>query len=229
MNRAADPAAYYGHPRREMRGFIPASASTILDIGCGAGAFAAGLKETRKDLVIWGVEYDPAAAERAREVLDQVHLGDARQIVPTLPRARFDCICLNDILEHLLEPEDLLRDIRPLLSPRGCVVASLPNVRYFWNLVNLALKGRWEYTDEGICDRTHLRFFTRSSMRSMFRRAGYTVQTCAGINPTGAASFKLFNLLTLGRLAEMRYLQFALVAQPGSGMSAAHKKADPSP
>ncbi len=208
---------YFGHPRREMSQFVPASAQTILDVGCGAGAFGVGLKQARPGLTIWGIEYDPEAAAQAAAGLDKVFTGDATEIVPGLDPGQFDCIIFNDVLEHLLEPEDLLKSVRPLLAPGGSLVASLPNVRYFHNLVDLTLRGRWEYTDEGICDRTHLRFFTRSSMLGMFQRAGYQVGTCEGINPTGAAVFKTFNLLTWGRCAEMGYLQFALVASPDGG------------
>ncbi len=221
--------AYFGHPRREMHQFVPASARAILDIGCGAGAFGSGLKEVRPDVEVWGVEYDPEAAAQAAVVLDRVFTGDAREIVPTLPPGRFDCVCCNDVLEHLTDPEQLLVAVRPLLAPGGRLVASLPNVRYFHNLADLVLRGRWEYTDEGICDRTHLRFFTRGSMRAMFRRAGYEVRTCKGINPTGAAVFKVFNLLTLGKFAEMRYLQFALVCAAAAGADDGQEKADPSP
>ena len=77
---------------------------------------------------------------------------------------------------------------------------------------------RWDYADEGILDRTHLRFFTRSSMVRLFEEAGYPVESTQGINPTGSLKFKVVNLLTLGRWADMRYLQFACVARfPGEG------------
>ncbi len=220
---------YFGHPRREMRPFVPQRTRRLLDIGCGSGAFAAGLKRERAELEVWGIEYDPEAAARAAEVLDRVLAGDALEIVPGLPAGSFDCICCNDVLEHLVEPEKLLAAVRPLLAPDGVIVASLPNVRYFSNVVDLALRGRWEYTDEGICDRTHLRFFTRGSMLGMFRRAGYRVRGCTGINPTGSRVFRLFNLLTLGRFAEMRYLQFALVCTPAAAPGGTKAKADPSP
>jgi len=175
---------------------------------------------------VWGIEFSPEAAARAGEALDRVLVGDAREVAPTLPAGRFDWICMNDVLEHLLDPESLLALVAPLLAPGGTLVVSLPNVRYFHNVVDLAVRGRWDYTDEGICDRTHLRFFTRRSMLGLLRQSGYQVTRIAGINPTGAASFKLFNLLTLGIFAEMRYLQFALTARSaGCG----HEKADPSP
>ena len=199
---------------------VPHTARRILDVGCGAGAFSAVLKQDRAArkvaVEIWGLEMDPEAAALAQEVLDQVQVGDATELARDLPTGYFDCILLNDVLEHVLEPADLLAALRPALATEGRVVASIPNVRHFPNVVNLVVHGRWDYTDEGILDRTHLRFFTRSSMGRLFHEAGYTVEKMTGINPTGSLKFKLMNLLTLGRWSDMRYLQFAVraVARP---------------
>ena len=86
-------------------------------------------------------------------------------------------------------------------------------MRYFFNVVDLVVNGRWDYTDEGILDRTHLRFFTRSSMARLFADAGYEVESIVGINPTGSLKFKIVNVMTLGRWADMQYLQFACRAR----------------
>jgi len=211
---------YHSHPRPQMRAFVPDSARTILDIGCGDGAFAAGLRAERRErgqeLEIWGLELDAAAADRAAGHLEKVLTGPAQERVKELPDGRFDVIVLNDVLEHLAWPEEFLRDLRRVLAPGGCLVASIPNVRYFFNVWDLVVRGRWEYEDEGILDRTHLRFFTRASMGDLFARAGYTLQRQEGINPTGSWRFRLCNALALGKLADMRYLQFACVAEPAS-------------
>ena len=213
---AGGSAGYYGHPRREMEPFVPAGAATVLDVGCGAGAFAATLRSARpgRQLEIWGVELIPEAAALARGTLDQVLVGDAVVRVAELPDARFDCVVMNDVLEHLAEPAPLLRQARRVLKPGGALVASLPNVRYFFNVWDLAVRGRWDYVDEGILDRTHLRFYTRSSLRRLLADEGFAVATMQGINPTGSLKFRLANLLTLGRFADMRWLQFACVARP---------------
>ena len=201
-----------------MRAFVPAEARVILDVGCGDGAFAAGLRDERRredrELEIWGLEMDPEAAARATDRLDHVLAGSAEERVAELPPGRFDCVVLNDLLEHLAWPERLLRDLRPVLAPGGVLVASIPNVRYFFNVWDLAVRGDWEYHDEGIRDRTHLRFFTRASMHGLFARAGYRLRHQEGINPTGSWRFRLANLLALGRLDDLRYLQFACVADP---------------
>jgi len=217
MTAPAKTPDYYGRPRREMVTHVPSAANKILDIGCGAGAFAAGLKAEWKrqgrELEVWGVEMDQAAADRATEVLDRVLVGDAGTVLADLPTGYFDAVILNDVLEHVVAPAELLRGLLPLLGPGGHIVASVPNVRYFANVVNLVIRGRWEYTDEGILDRTHLRFFTRSSMIALFNECELEVQSIQGINPTGSSAFKLVNLLTFGRWSDMRFLQFAIRAR----------------
>ncbi len=194
--------------------FVPAQARRILDVGCGQGCFAARLKADRQ-AEVWGIEIDPVASGMAAERLDRVLTGDALEVVPALPDGFFDCIVLNDILEHLVRPETLLRLLQPKLAPGGRVVASLPNVRHFPELWRLVVRGEWEYTDEGLLDRTHLRFFTRRSMGRLFAGAGYRVLRQEGITPTRSWKFRLVNLLALGRLGDSRYLQFACVAEPG--------------
>ncbi|MDY0109067.1 MAG: class I SAM-dependent methyltransferase [Candidatus Krumholzibacteria bacterium] len=201
-----------------MRAFVPAKARTLLEIGCGDGAFAEGLRAERlargQTLEIWGIELEPAIAACANARLDRVLAGPAETHVAALPAGYFDCVVMNDVLEHLAWPEDLLRSLHRVLAPGACLVASIPNVRHFHNVWDLVVRGDWEYHDEGIRDRTHLRFFTRASMRGLFDRAGYRVVEQVGINPTRAWRYRLCNLLALGRLREMRFLQFACVAVP---------------
>lgn len=213
---ADDRAAYFGHPRREMEPFVPADAGRLLDVGCGAGAFAATLRAARpgRPLEIWGVELAPEAAARAQGPVDRVLVGDAVTRLGELPDGGFDCVVCNDVLEHLAEPVALLRQARRVLRPQGVLVASVPNVRYFFNVVDLVVHGRWDYVDEGILDRTHLRFFTRGSLRRLLEDEGFDVHTLQGINPTGSLKFSAVNLVTLGRWADMRWLQYAVVARP---------------
>jgi 2-polyprenyl-3-methyl-5-hydroxy-6-metoxy-1,4-benzoquinol methylase len=197
-----------------MAEYLPSNAATILDVGCGDGSFSAGLKSNR-ELEVWGIEIDELAAAEAVNKLDRVLVGDAIALVNELPDNHFDCIYCNDILEHLIDPEKLLEILKSKLKSDGRLVASIPNVRYFWNIVDLVFYGKWNYTDEGILDRTHLRFFTKKSMQKMFTNNGYEVISIDGIHPTQSLKFKLFNLKTLGFFREMQYLQFALVLQKG--------------
>jgi 2-polyprenyl-3-methyl-5-hydroxy-6-metoxy-1,4-benzoquinol methylase len=210
---------YYRNARPEMLDIIPADASVLLEVGCGEGAFGGNLKAMRYEagtpVEVWGVEIDETAAGKAAAVLDRVLRGDVAVVLSDLPMGHFDCVVLNDVIEHVPDPEALLRSLRPLLKTGGCLVASIPNVRYFFNVVDLAVHGRWDYTEEGILDRTHLRFFTRSSMIRLLEDCGFKVESTVGINPTGSIRFHLVNLLTVGRWYDMKYLQFACLARAG--------------
>jgi 2-polyprenyl-3-methyl-5-hydroxy-6-metoxy-1,4-benzoquinol methylase len=135
------------------------------------------------------------------------------EVLPELPAGRYDCIVMNDVIEHVPEPNDLLRAALPLLAEQGRLVASIPNVRFFFNVLDLVAHGRWDYTDEGILDRTHLRFFTKSSIARMFEECGFEIESMDGINATGSLKFRLVDLLTFGRWQDMKYLQFAVVAK----------------
>jgi len=205
--------SYYTNVRDEMLAFVPLNAANVLDIGCGAGAFGAALKRERGAKAVTGIELDCAAASAARSQLDSVLVGDVSTILPDLRGQTFDVVVLNDVLEHLVDPEGLLNQLHGCMTRDGRVVASIPNVREFTNVRNLVLRGRWDYTDEGILDRTHLRFYTRASLDGLFERGGFAVETVQGINRRTAASFIIFNIMTLGFFADMGFLQYACVAR----------------
>ena len=170
-NRLSSPPGYFAEERPEMRRFIPRQARRVLDCGCGEGAFAQWIRESLR-AEVWGVEQEPRAGQCAAKVLDRLIVGDIVEVIPALPDGYFDCIIFNDVLEHLLEPDAALRAVRSKLAPGGVVVASIPNVRFIHVLCAYVLRGHWRYTARGICDTTHVRFFTRSSIIELFEETG---------------------------------------------------------
>ena len=192
--------------------YIPSDAKRILDVGCGEGNFGCFLKEKNASEV-WGIEIVEEAGKIAKGKLDKVLIGDVNSVINDLPDNFFDCIVLNDVLEHLENPEKVLKIIAKNLTTDGFIIASIPNVRYIWNLVELVFKKDWEYKNSGILDKTHLRFFTQKSIVRMFNNAGYEVKKIEGINPTKNEKVKIFLFLTLGFFRDTRFIQFATVAQ----------------
>ncbi len=199
---------YYQQNRLEMLEFVPKESQKILDIGCGEGNFAAILKEST-NAQIWGIEKNENAASLAKEKLDKVLVGDIVEIVKDLEKNSFDCIVLNDILEHLAYPNNLLKNLKAILSKDGVIVFSVPNVRYLLNLKRLLINKDWRYEDEGVLDRTHLRFFTKKSLIETFKSLDYEILVIKGINPLTAWKFNIINFLFLGFLTDTKYLQFA--------------------
>lgn len=215
LPKSKSVTAYYGHKRPEMLRFIPINARRVLELGCGEGVFSATLKK-RRDAEVWGIEYNEKAAQRASTHLDHVLAGDANERIAELPDNYFDAIVCNDVLEHLVNPLATLMQLRSKLKPQGVVVASIPNIRYLPALGKVVFRRDFPQEDFGIFDRTHLRFFTRSSIVRMFETAGYSMRRIKGINPFCGPFSALFIILSLGYFADGIFLQYACVASPAA-------------
>ena len=122
------------------------------------------------------------------------------------PPESFDCIVCADVLEHTVDPWAVVGRLKRLLRPGGCLVASLPNVAHHRNLRRL-LRGRWDYADEGVLARTHLRFFTLPTIEDLFARNGMRIESVARRLDAGVR-IRLLNALLLGALRHTLNLQF---------------------
>src|SRR4051812_48099142 len=151
----------------------------VLDLGCWTGDLGAVL--TAQGCEVTGIEIDQAATEKARHRLHDVIVADLNTSLPSehVEPASFDVVVLADVLEHLTDPGAVLADAGRLLAPGGRVVVSVPNVTH--GSVRLALlEGHWRYTETGLLDTTHIRFFDRSSLLELFTRAGFAVEELRG-------------------------------------------------
>lgn len=216
MRNATKPSehpTYYRQTRPEMLRFVPMSAQHVLELGCAEGGFGATIKQ-RTGAEVWGIEFNSDAAERASALLDHVLVGDADEQIAQLPNAYFDAIICNDVLEHLVNPDVTLGLLRPKLKPEGVVVASIPNIRFAPALSKIVFRKDFPQQDSGIFDRTHLRFFTRKSIRRMFKTSGFTMRRMKGINARYRPLGLLLTLVSLGYFADVLYVQYACVASP---------------
>jgi len=205
------PAGYYGE-RADMIKYIPENVQTLLDVGCGEGAFGYACKQQR-EMEIWGIELFANQAEIAKRKLDKVLVGNIEFDELDLPDHYFDCIVFNDVLEHLQYPWNVLDKIKKHLKIGGDVVASIPNIRYYENIKKVLINKDWEYEECGIMDKTHLRFFTIKSICNMFERCGYSVINIEGIKYIDFPwKFNIINKLFNNHLDDMRYKQFACIA-----------------
>ncbi len=208
----AKPSEYYSGIRTEMLKYIPLQATKILEVGCGEGNFGAALK--KKNVEVWGIEYSQQEAKIAETKLDKVFAGDIMLHLDQLPENYFDVIVCNDVLEHLIDPYTVLDKFRSKLTTAGIVVSSIPNIRFFRSLYDFVFNKNWDYTDNGIMDKTHYRFFTVNSIRKMYENTGYEVLLHEGINPSKSIRPLIWNIFMLGTFSDIKYLQFATVARP---------------
>jgi SAM-dependent methyltransferase len=170
--RAARADAYE-NPRPELQRHVAAGARRILDLGCASGALGAALKA--RGAYVVGVESDPRYAARARERLDEVIEADLETVDPA-PLGRYDVLVAGDVLEHLTDPWAVLRRFAGIVEPGGTVVVSLPNVRHWESVYAIAVQGRFPLRNEGIFDRTHLRWFTLHDAWGLVDQAGLEVE-----------------------------------------------------
>lgn len=167
------PPEYFAHVREDILERVGPAPGVVLELGCGAGATGAALKQRLRAKSVVGVEVFPEAAERASERLDNVLVCSIDDLDVGSFQSLFDTILAADVIEHLLDPWGVLEKCRAWLRPGGRIVASLPNFLYWRNLATLILRRDAKYSDGGIMDKTHLHIFTKRSITRAFRRAGF--------------------------------------------------------
>jgi 2-polyprenyl-3-methyl-5-hydroxy-6-metoxy-1,4-benzoquinol methylase len=161
--------AYYLKVRRDVLDAIPPDVSAVLSAGCGGGETERLLKEQGK--IVYGIEKEPALRPRLEAILDRVIIADLDRDELSLPQDFFDCLLLADVIEHVRQPAELLRTLLKSLKPGKYLVASVPNIGHVSVVKNL-LRGKWDYTDAGIMDETHVRFFTLTGLKKLFVSLG---------------------------------------------------------
>ena len=154
---------------------VPASAKNVLDLGCGTGNFAAALKE-RGAVEIVGVTYSEAEAAQAAGKVDRVLVEDLDTFVPPADFGVFDAVICSHILEHLAQPRRLLRLLHRLMSPGATLIVALPNVLHWKNRLRL-FAGDFKYTDGGIMDTTHARFYDWDTARALITESGFVLSS----------------------------------------------------
>ena len=198
-------------------GMVPTSSRRVLDIGCGGGMMGAWLKQ-HHGCEVTGITHSDVEAEAARRCLDRVIVADLNCFDPDV-LDRFDCVICSHVLEHLVEPQELLRSLRSVLSPRGTLVVALPNVT-FWRQRLQLLRGRFAYTDGGIMDRTHLRFFDWKGAGALLESSGFGVErrfatgSVPGSRHFGPSLARRIDNIGLSRMPGLFGFQFVLRGQP---------------
>ncbi len=165
--------SYFEFDRPDVLALVPATAQRILDVGCGAGRLGASIK-ARQQAHVTGVELNPKAAAIASTQLDDVQVANLEIDTLDFADGQFDCVICADILEHLRQPDVVLKKIRRWLSPSGSLIVSVPNVRNH-TVIHSLLAGNWTYESAGLLDADHVRFFTRRELEKLLFRAGFEV------------------------------------------------------
>lgn len=207
---------YYSVVRKEVMDLLPPKARKVLDVGCGYGVTSAHLKRIGRAEHTFGVEFEPTAAAEARKQLDKVwqwDLNAERTIPPELKQEQFDLVLCLHVLEHLMDPWSILRQLHEVMAPGGRLVAAVPNIRHFRTLFPLFFRGEFDYVDAGTMDRGHIRFFTKKSFTTLLEKSGFRVLHVADQGRDPGTKARAFDRLTLGCFREFLDYQYMIAAE----------------
>lgn len=156
--------------------------TTCLDVGCWTGNLG-GKIIRKKHCIVDGLDYrDDVLAEAKKKNYRKtfrINLNNSDCDLSLLTRSTYDIIIFSDVLEHTSEPLKILKLFREYLKKDGSIIISVPNILFFGQRL-LFLLGYFNYSNGGIMDKTHLRFFTAKSLRDMCENAGYVIDNFYG-------------------------------------------------
>jgi SAM-dependent methyltransferase len=162
-------------------GLVPEGVERVVEVGCSSGAMGAAFLAVHPQCEYIGIEVVPEFAEVARARCSEVMIANIEQMEDRSFEILFpiDCWIFGDVLEHLYDPWKALTRLRASLSARGCVVACIPNAQH-WSVQGRLNSGRFRYEDEGLLDRTHIRWFTRRTIIELFDASGFEIEKMGG-------------------------------------------------
>jgi SAM-dependent methyltransferase len=205
--------SYLERPNRAVTGLLDKRVlrdkpdAAIIDVGCGCGANARAILQQWPNARIIGIEPNAAAAAAAREVCNRVFNGTLEEwLVSGDDIVSADAVVLSDVLEHIADPVQWLRSTAalPQLSNATWII-SVPNFGVWYNRLR-TLAGRFDYTWSGLYDRTHLRFYTRKSIRTLLTYCGFHVMDARGTPSIVQSAAPLLRKGFAGELASGAHL-----------------------
>jgi 2-polyprenyl-3-methyl-5-hydroxy-6-metoxy-1,4-benzoquinol methylase len=157
--------------RQDILKYIVGENIVVLDVGCATGKNGMFLLENKIATKVYGIEFHKEMANEAKLNNTRVFQGDLNliefrnEIISESPQ--FNYILFGDILEHLYEPQTVLKELSKKLKPNGQIIISLPNIAHIELFIQIYIKGTWPKNSRGIFDRTHIRWFTRRDAFTM--------------------------------------------------------------
>lgn len=150
--------------------------SRVLELGAGPGSITQELKH-KNNCHVTALDIDREFVERLAAICDaayQVDLNDPNWPQILEKEEKFDVVIAADVLEHLWDPWKTLSLIGSLIKEDGEIIISLPHVGHCAVSACL-INGDFDYRDDGLLDRTHIRFFGLKNIQSLINDAGLNI------------------------------------------------------
>jgi 2-polyprenyl-3-methyl-5-hydroxy-6-metoxy-1,4-benzoquinol methylase len=211
-------SSYFEFTRTEIASLLPATANRILEIGCGHGNTLRWLKEIYPTAETVGVEYWPRAREQLCMNADLAIIADLEQPLPEELTGQFDLILALDVLEHLRHPSQVLGNVLEHLSPTGHVIVSLPNISHISVTAPLLFRRQFRFTEAGVMDRTHLRWFTEENAVGLLNEVGLRVSDGVVNGPDGR-KLRMLDMATFGLFRHWLTKQYIMLGERGVGQT----------
>jgi len=210
---------YQQRPRKELLELIPLENrnGSMLEIGAGAGDTLLYAKENSFARNIYGVElFQIKGSNQESNIFSDFIIGNIETMTLPFEHSQFDVIVCGDVLEHLIDPSETLKQLKKYLKPNGVIIASIPNIREFETMKKIFFQGDFRYEDSGILDRTHLRFFCKKNIIDLFENQDYNIINIVSSNKglgmrylKRLRVFKLFLQIFFEEFVTVRYFVVA--------------------
>ncbi len=211
--------SYFNNPRFDLIGLIPRNSSNIiLEIGVGSGDTLVEIKKQKLAREVVGVELmNLKDSQQENPEIDRLIIGNIEEIELDLPENYFDIIICGDVIEHLIDPWNVLRKLHKHLKENGVIIVSIPNIREYHILYRILILADFKYGDRGILDRTHLRFFCKKNIISLLTSTLYTPVSIYSIFKLEKkiSKKKIIDILTFGLIRDFLTAQYIVVAKKG--------------
>lgn len=154
--------------------------SIVLEFGCATGRMTRYMKEELK-CQVYIVEYDKSAFREAKKFAQDGICDDILNYrwLERFSGIAFDTIIFADVLEHLSNPEEVLKKAAGLLKEDGTVFVSVPNVTHN-DILLRAIEEHFDYSETGLLDNTHIHFWGLENIKTLGKDAGLTVRKLEG-------------------------------------------------
>lgn len=206
-------SSYYSNIRHELIGLIDSDKKglRVLEIGAAYGETLFYLKQKGIAIEAVGIDiFEDKNNSQNYKNIDRFIFGNIEELDFQEFENYFDLILLPDVLEHLIEPQIVLKKVHQYLKEEGEIIVSMPNIRHYSAINKIVFKGDFRYEESGVFDYTHRRFYCKTNIQRLLENAHFkTVHVESSIkNFQGRSMAKLVNSLTFKVFEEFFSTQY---------------------